>query len=111
MHRTTNVRYHLEQDVALLGRHNKRGQQVNLPQSTRNTKITNQKYFNRQTKTLPKFYENTLSPDWKRHGNVVTTTRDRMHVLRRAGVKAGFGVVVPVRAKDTKTAYFSTRQV
>ena len=110
-HSTTNTIYNTTQNTSLIGRHNKRGSQVNLPQSTRNSKITDQKYFNRDTSTVPVHFDNTITPGWKRHGNVVTSTMDRMHVLHRANVKYGFGCVLPTRAVDTRVAYFENKSV
>jgi len=108
MHRTENVRYNTFQDSHLIGRHNKRGQQVTLPLRTRNNEITKQKYIQSETSTLPRLYENVQTRGYKRHGNTIHSIHS-MHSLANA-TKYGMGVVVPQRARETKV-YFENKTV
>ena len=106
-HKTTNVIYGTQSNQSLIGRHNKRGQQVNIPASTRNSKLTDQRYYNRKLDTLPRHFDNTLLEGWKKHGNVIHSIH-KMHTLAKVN-KYGVGVVVPQRAIDTKAAYFENK--
>lgn len=108
-HKTLNTIYNVEQDRSLIGRENKRGQQHTAPSQTRNSLISQQKYISKDTSTLPRQYDNTLIPGWKRHGNTVHSIHT-FHNLVEAGVKQGIGVVIPQRAVDTRTKYFENRE-
>ena len=107
MHRSTNVIYSSQYDRSLIGRHNKRGQQVNIPMSTKNSKLTDQSYINKKTDTKPVHYDHVQTSGYKRHGNTVHSIHS-MHSLAGA-TKFGIGVVVPQRAKDTRTQYFENK--